>query len=81
LPSISVIFNVIPFIKKVIEKFKNILGGLKSNLVFFSLNKLGRIIKTQKDTLPTKYNKNVVYKLSCKDCHMLNKQRGNLTLE
>jgi len=32
------------------------------------LNKLGRIIKAQKDTLPTKCNKNVVYKLSCKNC-------------
>jgi len=61
---------VIPFIKKVTEKFKNISGGLKLKLAFYSLNKLERIIKAQKDTLPTKCNKNVVYKLSCKDnCH------------
>jgi len=59
---------MIPFIKKVTEKFKNISDGLKSKLAFFSLNKLGRIIKAQKDTLPTDCNKNVVYKLSCKDC-------------
>jgi len=60
---------VIPFIKKVTEKFKNnISSGLKSKLAFFSLNKLGRIIKAQKNTLPTECKKNVVYKLSCKDC-------------
>jgi len=29
---------------------------------------LGRVIKAQKDPLPIKCNKNVVYKLSCKDC-------------
>jgi len=33
-----------------------------------SLNKLGRIIKAQKDTLSPGFNKNIVYKLSCKDC-------------
>jgi len=43
---------VIPFIKKVTEKFRNISDGLKSKLAFFGLNKLGRIIKAQKDTLP-----------------------------
>jgi len=59
---------VIPFIKKVTDKFKNISVGLKAKLAFFSLNKLGRIITAQKDTLPSKCNKNVVYKLSCKDC-------------
>jgi len=35
---------------------------------FFSLHKLGRIIKAQKDTLPIGFNKNVVYKLNCKNC-------------
>jgi len=59
---------VIPFIKKVTEKFKNISGRLKSKLAFFSLDRLERIITAQKDTLPTKCNKNVVYILSCKDC-------------
>jgi len=29
---------------------------------------LGRIIKAQKDTLPKGHNKNVVYKLNCKNC-------------
>jgi len=41
---------------------------LKSKLAFFSLNKLSRIVKAQKDHLPIGSNKNVVYKLSCKDC-------------
>jgi len=37
-------------------------------LAFFSLNKLGRIIKAQKDRLMLECNKNVVYKFSCKNC-------------
>jgi len=32
-------------------------------LAFFSLNKLGWMIKVQKDDIPTDYNKNVIYKL------------------
>jgi len=59
---------LIPFIKKVTDKFKNIANRLKAKLVFFSLNKLGRIIKAQKDILSIKCNKNIVYKLSCKNC-------------
>jgi len=59
---------VIPYIKKVTDTFKHITNRLKTKLAFFSLNKLGRIIKAQKDTLLTKNNKNVVYKLSCKNC-------------
>jgi len=59
---------LIPYIKKVSEKFKNIAQGIESKLSYFSLNKLDRIIKSQKDSLPLSCNKNVVYKLSCKDC-------------
>jgi len=59
---------VIPFIPKVTEKFKNITKNLKTTIAFFSLNKLGRIIKAQKDALPKCHNKNVVYKLECKNC-------------
>jgi len=29
---------------------------------------LGKIIKAQKDALSLGFNKNIVYKLSCKDC-------------
>jgi len=59
---------LIPFIPMLNEKFKNIANTLKSKLAFFSLHKLGRIIRAQKDTLPLGFNKNVVYRLSCKDC-------------
>jgi len=59
---------LIPYIKKVSEKFKNIAHGIESKLAYFSLNKLDRIIKSQKDCLPLGYNKNVIYELSCKDC-------------
>jgi len=40
---------LIPYIKKVSEKFKNIAHGLESKLAIFSLNKLDRIIKSHKD--------------------------------
>jgi len=59
---------LIPYIKKVSDKFKNIANVLESKLAFFSQNKLDRIIKSQKDCLPLSYNKSVVYKLLCKDC-------------
>jgi len=50
------------------EKFKNISKILKTKLAFFSLHKLNRIVKSQKDKLPIGMNKNVVYKLTCKNC-------------
>jgi len=39
-------------------------------MAFFSLNELGRIIKAQKNPLPIGHNKNVVYKLCCKNCNV-----------
>jgi len=39
----------------------------KAKLAFFSLHKLGRIIRSQKDSLTLGCNKNVVYKINCKD--------------
>jgi len=60
---------LISYIQKVTDKFKNIASNIKAKLVsFFSLNKLRRIIKAQKDTLSQGFNKNIVYKLPCKDC-------------
>jgi len=41
---------------------------LETKLAFFSLHKLGRIIRAQKDNLPIGHSKNVVYRLNCKDC-------------
>jgi len=41
---------------------------LKTKLAFFSLQKLGRIIRAQKDFLPLGCVKNVIYKINCKDC-------------
>jgi len=37
-------------------------------MAFFSLHKLEKIIRAQKDTLPLGLNKNVIYKLNCKNC-------------
>jgi len=59
---------LIPFIPKLSEKFKKITNNLQTKMAYFSLHKLGRIIKAQKDTLPTGLNKNVVYRLNCKNC-------------
>ena len=38
-------------------------------LSFFSLNKLDRIIKAQKDVLSHDSKKNIVYKIKCKNCN------------
>jgi len=62
---------LIPFISKWTDKSKNIVNMLKAKLAFFSLHKLERIIKYQKDPLPLEFTKNVVYKLNCKNCAML----------
>jgi len=57
---------VVPFIYKLTDKFKNIAKILKTKLAFLSLRKLNRIVK--EDHLPTGMNKNVLYKLACKNC-------------
>jgi len=59
---------LILFILKLTEKFKNIANMLTAKLAFFSLHKLGKINKAQKDLLPLGCIKNIVYKINCKDC-------------
>jgi len=58
----------ISFIQSVSNKFKHVVKNLNIRLSFFSINKLDYIIKIQKDILPIKSHKNVIYKLICKDC-------------
>jgi len=58
----------ISFILSISYKFKNITKKLNVNLSYFRLNKFEYIIKGHKDTLSNLFQKNVVYKLSCKDC-------------
>jgi len=41
---------------------------INKKLAYFSLHKLGWIVKTHKDSLSVDSNKNVVYKLTCKNC-------------
>jgi len=36
------------------------------------MNKLSRLIKAQKDSLPESSKMNVVYKINCKDCDETN---------
>jgi len=52
------------------KKFKNIIKNLNIKLSFYlsNLNKLEGIIKAQKDLLPNYSKKNVVYKISYKNC-------------
>jgi len=60
---------VLPFIPKVTENFKHITNILNTKIAYYSLNKLGWIVKPQKDNLPIDSNKNVVYRLCCKNCN------------
>jgi len=59
----------ISYFSNISEKFKNIIKNLNIKLSFYNLNKLERIIKTQKD-LPNYSKKNVVYKISYKNCNL-----------
>jgi hypothetical protein len=59
----------IPYLPNVSEKFNNILRNSDTRLSFFSLNKLRKFIKVQKDPLPSSAISNVVYKISCCSCN------------
>jgi len=50
------------------KKFKNVIAGSKLKLSYHSLNKLSKVIKVHKDLFLNSQKKNVVYKISCKDC-------------
>jgi len=62
------IWFTVPYIKSISEKFKNIINGTVTRVSFYSMNKLNKLIKSQKDSLPKYANMNVVYKINCKDC-------------
>ncbi|KYN22199.1 hypothetical protein ALC57_05409, partial [Trachymyrmex cornetzi] len=59
---------VLPYAPQMSDKFFSIAKKLDVKLSFFSTNKLNKFIKVQKDILPKFSNKNVVYKIFCKDC-------------
>ena len=61
-------FFTVPYVQGISEEFKRVVKDHNVNLSFFSLNKLNKFIKAQKDVLPTQSNKNVVYKISCRNC-------------
>jgi len=57
----------VPYLPKFADKCKEVIRGLDTRFSFY-LNKLGGIIKAHKDILPKLSNKDVVYKLCCKNC-------------
>jgi len=50
----------IPFISALSHKFKHITKDLEASLSYFSINKLGNIIRPHKDLLPVQHHKNVI---------------------
>jgi len=58
----------IPFIGSLSHKFRNVTKDLEASISYYSMNKLRNIIRPQKDRLPKQHHRNVVYKISCKDC-------------
>lgn len=49
------------------DKFKGIVKGFEQK-ISFNMNKLGSIIRIHKDFLPKSSKRNVVYKITCRDC-------------
>jgi len=60
------VFFTIPFLQTISNQFSHILKDPRTRLLFYSLKIYH--IKVHKDVLPTQSQKNVVYKLACKDC-------------
>jgi len=57
----------VPYLSKFTDKFKEVIRVLDTRLSFYSLNKLGDIIRAHKDIFSKLSNKDV-YKLCCKIC-------------
>jgi len=49
------------------QKFKNIAKELEASLLFYSINKFRNIIRPHKN-LSLQHQKNIVYKILCKEC-------------
>ncbi|EZA49073.1 hypothetical protein X777_12782 [Ooceraea biroi] len=50
------------------DKLKNVVRDVNVRMAYSSLNKLQRFVKVHKDALPVSSNKDVVYRITCKDC-------------
>ncbi|KYN28640.1 hypothetical protein ALC57_01893, partial [Trachymyrmex cornetzi] len=61
-------YFIIPYIKKVSEKFKSIAKRNNFTVAFKPINILNSIIKTDKDKLKTMEQNSVIYKINCLDC-------------
>jgi len=58
----------IPYLNTISQKLRHVTKDLDTKTSYYSLNKLGTIIKGQKDSIPKSLQTNLVYKLSCRDC-------------
>jgi len=58
----------IPYINTISQKLKHVTKDLDTRTSYYSINKLGTIIKGQKDNIPKLLQTNLVYILSCTDC-------------
>ncbi|XP_071644559.1 uncharacterized protein [Temnothorax longispinosus] len=59
---------IVPFFPSISIKFKDIFRDSDTHLSYYSVNKLNKFIKVQKDALPTFATSNVVYKIFFRNC-------------
>ncbi|KYN26684.1 hypothetical protein ALC57_03945 [Trachymyrmex cornetzi] len=59
---------VIPYTLTTSDKFSSICKNENLKLLYFNNNKFNRFTKVQKGILPKYCNKNMIYKIECKDC-------------
>ena len=64
----KIIWFTILYVNNILDEFKGITNNAVSKIAFYSINKFCSLIKIQKDPLPTSSQRNVDYKIACKDC-------------
>jgi len=62
-------FFVIPYIRSISEITASLINKSLFTIGFRSLNKLDKIVKVQKDRREHTQNKNIVYRINCKNCN------------
>ncbi|XP_070169418.1 uncharacterized protein [Polyergus mexicanus] len=62
------LFFNIPYVLSTSGKIRYAIRDLDTKISYTGINKLNRFIKVQKDDISKEFHRNVVYKISCKDC-------------